>query len=435
MKQRQKSIVYLARLACLILALVMLVGAPGASGKTRSEQRGTSRPQSRSVNANSYPGNDLGAKINAADRALGKAAGEIVVRPAGTISTPVVVSSHHILRLKPGTYPTNTSGIPIRLQPNSSIIGSGWNTILVESTAPGQFTVIAAYNGSHVNGTADSDLLIRDLQVKGANPGFNSAPQAVSLGNCSRCTVDNVWINGTRSIGVQLGGAGEMGNYAQDSKVINSLFTHVASQNLALVNGKNILLEGNKFVSPGQNGGPGSTAIDLEVNGAQDRLENVIIRNNTIDARGSGLPTSGNGIVVQATSGTPYVGPILVENNTIIGGETQGTITNVLSNAIYAFGRTMRDVTIRNNSITRTGQAGINLEGARFKVINNKLRDVGGGGTPGFIVTDVTDSEIINNSFSYSGSGPADGRILVSPNSRRNIFRNNTGFGIEGVIR
>jgi hypothetical protein len=226
-----------------------------------------------------------------------------------------------------------------------------------------------------------------------------------------------------------------MGNFSQDSKVVNSLFTNVASQNLALVNGKNILFEGNRFLGPGQRGGPGSTAIDLEVNGPRDRLENVVIRNNTIDARGSGLDVSGNGIVVQATSGTPHVGAIIVENNTIIGGETQGTVTNVLSNGIYVFGATMRDVTVRNNNITRTGQAGINLEGTRLTVINNRLRDVGGGGTPGFIVTAVTNSQITDNAFSYSGSGPADGRMLISPTSRGNVIRNNTGFGVDGVIR
>jgi len=401
----------------------------------RRSRSNRQRKQTKSVNALDYPGGDLGAKINAADRALGKSAGEIVVRGGGTISTSIVLSPDHTLSLGPGNYVTTTKEAPILMQPRTSLVGSGWETIIVESTAPGQFTVISAYNQARLNGSADSDLLIRDLQVKGANSGFHSAPQAISLGNCTRCTVDRVWINGTRSIGVQLGGAGEMGNFAQDSKVVNSLFTRVASQNLALVNGRNILFEGNRFMAPGQRGGPGSTAIDLEVNGARDRLENVIIRNNTIDARGSELPTSGNGIVVQATSGTPFVGSILVENNTIIGGETKGTITNVLSNAIYVFGGTMRDVTIRNNDITRTGQAGINLEGSRFKVTNNTLRDVGGGGTPGFILTDVFDSEISNNTFIYSGAGPADGRIVISPNSRRNVIRNNTGFGIQGLVR
>ncbi len=393
----------------------------------------TARQRARVVNANQYPGADLGAKINAADRALGASAGEITVSGGGVISTQVIISSDHTLRLLPGTYTTRTQPIPILLKPRASILGSGWQSIITESTATGQFTVISAYNNAQRNGTADGGLTIRDVQIRGANPGFNSAQQAISLGNCSNCVVERVWVNGTRSIGIQLGGSSDMGNLAENSKVINCLFTRVASQNLALVNGRNILFEGNKFMTAGQRGGPGSTNIDLEPNSATDHLENVTIRNNLIDVRESEIPTTGNGIVVQSGSGTPYVGPILVEGNTIIGGSNQGTITNVLSNGIYIIGATMRDVTIRNNVITRTGQAGINLDGCtRITVVNNRLTDVGGGGIPGFVVSNVTDSRIEGNTFTYSGAGPADGRIVVSGASRRNTYRNNNGFSVAG---
>src|SRR5213596_646434 len=99
--------------------------------------------QQRSVvYANNYPGQDIGAKINAADKALGQKAGDIAVKGGGTISTQVVISSDHVLRLMPGTYAATTSTIPILLKPRSSVIGSGWDSIIVESTAPGQFTVI-----------------------------------------------------------------------------------------------------------------------------------------------------------------------------------------------------------------------------------------------------------------------------------------------------
>ncbi len=386
------------------------------------------------VYANDYPGQDIGAKINAADKALGLKPGEIVVRGGGMISTQVVISSDHILRLMPGTYAATTPNIPILLKPRSSVIGSGWDSIISESTAPGQFTVISAYNNSVVNGSADADLVIRNVQIKGANPGFNSAPQAISLGNCTGCLVDKVWVNGTRSIGIALGGSSSNGNLAENSKVTNCLFTRVASQNLALVNGRNIIFEGNRFIASGQTGGPGNTNIDLEPNETTDHLENVIIRNNLIDVRDSEMPTTGNGIVVQATTGTPYVGPILVENNRIIGGSIQGLITNHLSNGIYVFGGTMRNVTIRNNVITRTGQSGISIEGTRITVTNNELHDVGGGGTPGFTVN-ATDCQIVNNTYTYSGNGPADGRILVSVNSNNNTFKNNRGFQMVGNIR
>jgi len=413
-------------------ALLNAESAFAGSGQRQRTTAGSAK--SKIVSANDFPGQDIGAKINAADKALGPGRGEIVVKGGGTISTQVIVSSDHVLRLLPGTYATKTANVPILLKPRSSLLGSGWDSIILESTAPGQFTVVSAYNHSIENGTADSGLIIRDLQIKGANPGFNSAPQAVSLGNCSGCLVDKVWINGTRSIGMQLGGSSRKGFFADNSKITNCLFTRVASQNLALVNGKNIVFEGNRFMTSGQVGGPGNTNIDLEVNEATDRLENVIIRNNLIDVRNSEVSPTGNGIVVQASSGTPYVGSILVEKNTIIGGETQGTITNVLSNGIYVFGITMRDVTIRDNTIRRTGQSGIRIEGTRIIVSNNQLFDVGGGGTPGFVVI-ATNSQIVGNTFTYSGRGPADGTLVVMPESKGNIIQNNRGWTISGTIR
>src|SRR5258705_13371100 len=255
------------------------------------------------MESNNYQVSDLGEKIKAADKALGAKRGEIVVKGGGIISTQVIISSDHILRVMPGTYVTRTDNIPILMKSRSSIIGSGWESIILESTAPGQFTVISAYGHSVLNGAPDSGLLIRDLQVKGANPGFYSAPQAISLGNCSNCTVDKVWINGTRSIGIQFGGTSSTGHFAENSKVTNFLFTRVASQNLALVNGKNILFEGNRFLASGQRGGPGNTNIDVEPNETDDRIEDVIIRNNFIDVHESEMPTTGNGIVVQSAVG------------------------------------------------------------------------------------------------------------------------------------
>jgi hypothetical protein len=423
------SITFPSLVGQLILGAVMISIITGFVFAVSAQKR-----QGRQVSANDFPGRDLGAKINAADIALGSRAGEIVVRGGGTISTQVIISSDHVLRFLPGTYVTKTSAIPILMKSRSTVLGAGWESIIMESTAPNQFTVISAYNQSILNGKPDSALVIRDIQIKGANPGFHSAPQAVSLGNCSGCTVDKVWINGTRSIGVQFGGSSSTGFFAENSKVTNCLFTRVASQNLALVNGRNIVFEGNRFMTSGQVGGPGSTNIDVEPNEGSDRLENVVIRNNIIDVRHSEVPTSGNGIVVQATSGTPYVGPILIENNTIIGGSNTGVITKVLSNGIYVFGATMRDVTIRNNSITRTGQSGIRIEGTRIYVLNNKLTDVGGGGIPGFAVL-ATDSRIIGNTFSSNPNQSVDGTITVLPGSKGNIFQNNYGFQIVGDVR
>jgi hypothetical protein len=419
---RNKSLLF------LLFTLLFSTASP-SDAQTRQRQATTQRQAgARTVEANSFPGADLGAKINAADRALGSAPGEIVARGGGRISTQIIINGGHTLRLMQGTYAPVTTEIPILLKPGSSIVGAGWDTVLLESTAQGQFTVINVYNNAQRNGESDSDVTVRNLQIKGANAGFNSAPQAVSLGNCKNCTVDKVWINATRSIGIQLGGSGQYGNFAENSRVTNCLFTNVASQNLALVNGRNITFENNRFVDPGQPGGPGSTAIDLEPNDADDHLENVVVRNNLIDARTAKIQ-AGNGIVVQSGSGTRMVGPILVEGNTVYGGSNQGTITNSLSNGIYAFGITMKDVTIRNNRVTRTGQCGLRIEGIRFTVLNNQFTDVGGGGTPGFYMAEVRESHIEGNSFQYTGVGPADATVKIVGRFQNNVVRNNPGMG------
>jgi hypothetical protein len=416
------SLLFLFTLACT---------SSDASLQTRTRQTA-----GRVVEASSFQGADLGARINAADRALGAAAGEIVARGGGRITTQIVVSANHTLRLARGTYAPTTREIPVLLGAGASLVGEGWdNSILLESNAPGQFTVVSGVANARRNGDPDSGISVRDIQIRGANPGFNSAPQAVSLGNCANCTVDKVWINSTRSIGVQLGGSAAYGHYASNSRVTNCLFTHVASQNLALVNGADITFENNRFEDPGQPGGPGSTVIDLEPNNADDRLERVNIRNNLIDARKNTVQ-AGNGIVIQSGSGTTRVGPILVEGNTIYGGnQTPPNITNSISNGIYTIGVTMKDVTIRNNRVARMGQSGLRLEGSRMTVVNNRFEDVGGGGTPGFFLA-VRDSRIENNQFAYSGTGPADARVEIAPSFTNNVVRNNPGMGFPaGVSR
>jgi parallel beta-helix repeat protein len=94
----------------------------------------------------------------------------------------------------------------------------------------------------------------------------------------------------------------------------------------------------------------------------------------------------------------------------------------------------MRNVTIRDNTIRRTGQSGIRIEGSHIIVSNNQLFDVGGGGTVGFAVI-ATDSQIIGNTLTYSGRGPADGTLQVLPGSARNVFQNNRGWTLSGDIR
>src|SRR5690348_12211012 len=66
-----------------------------AAWELQAQTRGS---ELRIIQAERQPGADMGAKIAAADAALGEAPGEIQVGQSGAISTPVKLSANHILR-------------------------------------------------------------------------------------------------------------------------------------------------------------------------------------------------------------------------------------------------------------------------------------------------------------------------------------------------
>jgi len=376
---------------------------------------------------------DVGLEINEAEKTAGVR--EIVLEKSGELKTPVVLQDDMRLRLEPGVVIlARTDDIPIRAKERTSVIGPGQTrAAIVESSALGQFTVITGYYGSEINGQPDADIQLQGFEVRGSleRKDFNSAPQAVSFGNCKRCSMEDVWINGTHSIGAALGGAGFLGYAAEDSKVVNCRFTRVASQSLAMVNGRRILFEHNRFDAPGQEGGPGATLIDVELNVDSDVARDVIIRGNWLDSRIGSV--NGNGIVVQANTHSQDVGQILVEDNVLLGGNPYPLVSNVMSNGIMVFGTDMRDVTVRHNRIWRTGQAGMYLGGAGIVAVDNELVDVGGGGTPGVSLVNLQataskESEFSRNTFRYTGDGPSDSRIVMSNSSVK--MEGNSGFQI-----
>ncbi len=356
---------------------------------------------------------DYGEAINRCQQTGGRV--EVIVKGDGELHTPAIVESDNILTLAPNTTirPT-TQALPIRLKAGATIRGSGWASVVFESTHPQQWGVIGRYNGSLANEAKEERLTVRDLKIQGL-PGkpFNSAPQAIDLGNCVECLVENVWINETHSIGLQYGGAGFSGNYALRSVARHLLFTRVASQSLACVNCDQVLFEDVWIIDPGQEGGPGNTSIDFEPNGQGDRNTQNVLRRFYIDHRGSVQSTTGNGVVVQA-SATTVAGNILVEHGTIIGGRGgwEPQVTNKLSNALYVFG--IADVTIRNVQVSRTGQTCIYLDGPRNITLENILcEDVGGGGTPGFIASVQGTNLFRDIIFRYTGRGPVSNALVL----------------------
>jgi hypothetical protein len=158
------------------------------------------------VQTSNFIGADLGAKINAADALLGSSAGTIYASP-GNIATQVTIGANHTLFFLDGNFTVTANTLPaIRLKSNSRMVGSGWGTIIAESTAPGSFTLMRAYNNSVQNFEEDANIYVGNFQVIGANPGFDSVQQTISMGNCLNCTVEKIYLNGTRAEGIGVGG-------------------------------------------------------------------------------------------------------------------------------------------------------------------------------------------------------------------------------------
>lgn len=345
----------------------------------------------------------------------------------GCIRTPLVVDG--ALRLGAGTYQVVQ---PIAVKSGGSIVGAGWTTVITESSVTDQLVVIV---GSEAFGGAfgtNANITLRNFKIIGAKNIFRSAPQTVQLGNCVSCVVDGLWLDRTHTIGIQLGGSARDGHYARDSKISNNLLTHVASQGIAVVNGENIEISNNRILRPGQQGGPGTSSIDLEVNDSADRLINIRVINNLVDHRESEMigPT-GNGII--ANSGhSQSVSGIVIDGNTIMGGELGPPVIPHLSNGIMVAGKYMSGARVTRNKISRTSQTGIWLSGKSLVCEDNTMDSVGGGGIAGFRVDEVHNSIIRRNRLVCT-NGPCDERMEIIGAAVGNTIAENGGWVITRV--
>jgi len=382
--------------------------------------------------ADNYPGRDLGEKINAADKDLGSSTGEILVRAGGVISTQVIINPGHTLRLAAGTYRLETESDwegGFLLKSRTTVVGSGWDTVIVEPPRTGWivFQSFEDIRSKPIHYSGDSEIAISNLQIKGANPKTEgSVRSTIVLGNCRTCSVQNVWLNGTGVNGVLAGGSGLAGKFAENVTIKNNQFTHVTGQAVAVVNGRNVIIDGNKFFDSGRAGAQGMTPIDLEPNHSTDIIQQIQITNNLIDSRGSSF-LHGNGILVQNAVGSRAFGPVTVKGNTVIGGELAPNLAGNIAVGIYITSGT-QDVTVTDNIVRRVAHSGIRLESStRNYVANNRLVSTGTGGIYAFEVLNTTDSKILNNIVSVDPNSPLGSSVILERgNSRGNTYTGNT---------
>jgi hypothetical protein len=386
-------------------------------------------------------GNDVGAKINACDAKLGSNKGEILLSGGGNISTPVVISSNHTLRVSGGLYKATAGGPVIRLKDDSSLVCDSLNAVLEESTGTKgdagvkPFTIVAAYAGSSLdslNGSLARNLSIKGCHFRGARSDFDSASQTVALGNCHNCSVTNNWLEATRTIGIQTGGGSGMGNYADNVIISKNLLTTVASQNIAIVNSSNVQVIDNIIRAPGLANGPGVVPIDIEPN-VGDRIINVKIANNMIDMTKTVIDAHGakglHGIVINNLNGAkPFTG-VEVTHNTVYGGDLKDPYNHVSGGLILA--RLAQNTVISNNTLRRgTYCILIDSGSSRIKVFGNQLSSCGSGSSEPMRIADSSNNEIFDNKLWNDPANIHDfssisRNIVEMGASDNNIFRGN----------
>lgn len=369
----------------LIRLLLLALVACALSSPTLSQNVQTTDPRittdtgDRVCVAAQMSGADVGAKVNACDTALGSAKGEIWLTGGGNISTRIVVGSHHTLRVLSGTYTASTPGTVIWLKDNTSMRCDSWAPVFEESTATNTgggigadgtpvFTIVKDFSGGNSNGALTQNIQVSGCHFRGARSDFSSAPQTISVSNCQNCKLTGNWLDATRTIGIQVGGASFFGNFAKNVQIAGNLLTSVASQNIAIVNGEDISIYNNQIINPGQSGGPGCAPIDLEPNAPDDRLRSIQIKDNLIDGSGSPLAIVSNAIIM-LQNGTSDYGPIVVEHNTIVGARMSDNGNHIQTSMIHV---TAPNVHVKGNTLVR-GYDCIHMFGATRGVIEDNL--------------------------------------------------------------
>lgn len=390
-------------------------------------------PSGTIVYARNFKGADLGARINAADQALGANKGWIVAE-AGTISTQVQLNSGHKLKLGRGRFELVNSDIwtgSIYLESDTAIYGEGADkTIIVEPedayiciASAGTLDAESGYTATGIR----QNIELAGFTVEGRNKKAEGGVRStIHLGNAHRVHIYNVSLKDTTCLGISAGGTGLTGKYAADWIVEDCTFEGVASQNLNVVNGQKIIFRRNRFLRAGKICGDGKpcegvTPIDVEPNTSADVARDITIEDNLIDSSNSRF-LHGNGIIVQNGARASF-GNVVVRRNKIIGYRLDGPGDSNMASGIYIYG--VNDVTVSDNEITRASHSGIRVESStRVTIERNTLLGTGTGGILSFEVKNTTDSKFNFNRVQRDGLY-GRGLLTESGTSDRNIYQGN----------
>jgi parallel beta-helix repeat protein len=433
-----------------IASIVLVLLAQPAPAQRRATQRSPAPtpsptrtqtsipvPSGLIVKTSAYQGGDLGARINAADKALGAKAGWIVVDTSGVISTQVRLSAGHKLKFPKGRFPLQNPGNnfagTIIISDNTAIYGEGVDqTVLVEpSNAYIAIQSIGATQSENTYYAAGitTNISLAGFTIEGSNTQAEGGVRStIELGNAHHVHIYRVKLKNTTCLGISAGGTGLTDKHAEDWLVENCTFEGVASQNLNVVNGSHITFRSNTFLRPGKlcGGKPceGVAAIDVEPNTLKDVASFITISDNLIDSSDSPFQ-HGNGIIIQNNVGVPNFGPVSVIRNRVIGGPLRDNYAGNIIIGIYLAGAS--NTTVANNEIMRISASGLRAENANGNTIeNNKIISAGTGGIEAVNFLNSSNNRFAFNSVTIDPRSPLANTVIAEQGSSdRNTFQGN----------
>lgn len=361
---------------------------------------------------------DIGVAVNNADTTLGSNPGTIEVLPGnGAINTQISLSPKRRLKFGMGTFTTTLTVPVIKYDSYCTIEGDGWGTILKEPASTAWAVIASKAWVTNNYNDGETDVTIRNLQFAGNNSAFSSTLSTINIANSHRVLIENCFLNGTKAIGIQIGGGSNNGYFAEDVIVANCHFKNVASQNIGATNARRFQIINNDLRDAGQSGGPGASYIDLEANTSTDLLQDFLVSGNVIHSYGSA--NNGNGILVQH-SNRDNCGPGTISNNVIWGQNNNGNST--MANAFYL--NYCEGVKITGNTVRRIGQMAYQVYNSKHCDITNNLFElVGGGGLNAGKLYGSTYCQIMGNTLHYpSGGGSASSIFEEGSSSDFNTY-------------
>lgn len=244
-----------------------------------------------------------------------------------------------------GEYPNTATGFPATYPPfllNSHCgVTADPGAVLYESNSPKNAHLISAkmmfVPGS--DGTVE-DIQISNLYIKGhPSQVHNGQSSTIILGNARNSSVRNVVLDGTHAYGITVGGFSTKGYYADGVEVTNIKTLNTGTQLLNVINGKNVTFRDIQIDLRNHNSFATFSAIDIEPNTTDNKVENITVENVVIDAR-SNLPGAFIiAVAMQAAGAAQLINPT-VRNIRVLGRDvsTDGRLGGVLLSAVIVYG-------------------------------------------------------------------------------------------------